>query len=96
MLNWITGIKRWLYIAGAVVVAVFIAWFQYLRREVKEQQVKLDDVETRNNQLKLDIEEAVKVTEVKQEIKNAEDATDMLSDDDVTQQLLDKYTRNKD
>jgi Tfp pilus assembly protein PilN len=95
-MTWLLVVKRWLYIAGAVVVAVFVAWFQYLRKEVKEQKVKIDTVEDRNKRLRAEIDEVTKFTEVKQEIKDAEDTVTKLSDNAVDDQLLDKYTRNKD
>lgn len=95
-MTWLLGVKRWLYVAGAVVVAAFVAWFQYLRKEVKEQKVKIDTVEDRNKRLRAEIDEVTKFTEVKREIKNAEDTVTKLSDNAVDDQLLDKYTRNKD
>lgn len=95
-MTWLLGVKRWLYIAGAVVAAVFIAWFQYLRKEVKEQKVKIETAEDSNKRLKAEIDEFTKFTEVKQEIKDAEDTVTKLSDNAVDDQLLDKYTRNKD
>lgn len=94
MFNLLTGFKKYIYIAGAVVLAVFAGWFKHLKNEVEKQKIKLDNVNRTNAGLKAEIEEAVKVTEIKQEIEDVENDVSHMSDDDVDDRLLSDYTRN--